>query len=141
LEQPLFSADHKLILPEGTHVDGSVVVAKKAGWSIVAAVCGLISRIWNWPEMATLLVPPQTSAPSQTPQVQEKKRLQIRTQGTLAAAEGDTGPLKVDHEGGVQATESKTRFIGTAVALLVAQPQGMPITFVRPAQAGLAEQS
>ena len=28
------------------------------------------------------------------------------------------------HEGGVQATESKTRFIGTAVALLVARAAG-----------------
>jgi hypothetical protein len=124
LEQPLFSADHKLILPEGTHVDGSVVVAKKAGWFHRGGRLRFNFQNLELPEMAALLVPPQTSAPSQTPQVQEEKRLQIRTQGTLAAAEGDTGPLKVDHEGGVQATESKTRFIGTAVALLVAQAAG-----------------
>ena len=124
LEQPLFSADHKLILPEGTHVDGSVVVAKKAGWFHRGGRLRFNFQNLELPEMAALLVPPQTSAPSQTPQVQEEKRLQIRTQGTLAGAEGDTGPLKVDHEGGVQATESKTRFIGTAVALLVAQAAG-----------------
>jgi hypothetical protein len=124
LEQPLFSADHKLILPEGTHVDGSVVVAKKAGWFHHAGRLRFNFQNLELPEMASLLASPQSPASSQTPQVQEEKRLQVRTQGTLAAAEGDTGPLKVDHEGGVQATESKTRFIGTAVALLVAQAAG-----------------
>jgi hypothetical protein len=124
LEQPLFSADHKLILPEGTHVDGSVLVAKKAGWFHHGGRLRFNFQNLELPEMASLLVPPQTPASSQTSQVQQEKRLQIRTQGTLAAAEGDTGPLKVDHEGGVEATESKTRFIGTAVALLVAQAGG-----------------
>ena len=42
----------------------------------------------------------------------------------LAAAEGDKAPVKVDAEGGVQATESNTRFIGTAVAVLVASAAG-----------------
>jgi hypothetical protein len=124
LEQPLFSADHKLILPEGTHVDGSVVVAKRAGWFHHAGRLRFNFQNLELPEMAGLLVPPQTSAPSQTPQVQEEKKLQIRTQGMLTAAEGDNAPLKVDHEGGVQAAESKTRFIGTAVALLVASAAG-----------------
>jgi hypothetical protein len=32
LGQPLFSSDHKLILPEGTQVAGTVVVEKRAGW-------------------------------------------------------------------------------------------------------------
>jgi hypothetical protein len=54
----------------------------------------------------------------------EEKKLQIRTEGTLAAAEGDKASVKVDSEGGVKATESKTRFIGTAVALLVARAAG-----------------
>jgi hypothetical protein len=47
--------------------------------------------------------------------------LQFRTQATLNAAEGGNAPLKVDKEGGVQATESKTRFIGTAVAVLISR--------------------
>ena len=32
LEEPLFSADHKLVLPEGTLVNGSVTAAKRARW-------------------------------------------------------------------------------------------------------------
>jgi hypothetical protein len=47
--------------------------------------------------------------------------LKFRTQATLSAAESGNAPIKVDKEGGVQATESKTRFIGTAVALLISR--------------------
>jgi hypothetical protein len=47
--------------------------------------------------------------------------LQFRTQATLNAAEGGSVPLKVDKEGGVQAQESKTRFVGLAVSALIAR--------------------
>jgi hypothetical protein len=124
LEQPLFSSDHKLILPEGTQVDGSVVVVKKAGWFHHAGRLRFNFQNLELPEVAGLLTAPQSSAPQQTPPSTEQKRLQIRTQGMLTAAEGDKAPLKVDSEGGVQATESKTRFIGTAIAVLVAQAAG-----------------
>jgi hypothetical protein len=78
------------------------------------------------PEVAGSLVLPPTDAPSQAPRPAEEqeKKLEIRTLGTLAAAEGDKAPLKVDSEGGVKAPESKTRFLGTAVALLVARAAG-----------------
>jgi len=124
LEQPLFSADHKLVLPEGTHVDGSVVVAKKAGWFHHAGRLRFNFQNLELPEVASLLTAPQTSAPSQASPAPEERKLQIRTQGMLAAAEGDKSTLQVDSEGGVKATESKTRFIGTAIALLVAQAAG-----------------
>jgi hypothetical protein len=29
---PVFSADHRLVLPEGTHLTGTVVAAKRARW-------------------------------------------------------------------------------------------------------------
>ena len=124
LDQPLFSAEHKLILPEGTHVEGSVVLAKKAGWFHRSGRLRFNFQNLELPEVAQLQSSPSTTAPSQAPKAAEEKKLQIRTQGTLAAAEGDKAPLKVDSEGGVQATESKTRFIGTAVALLVARAAG-----------------
>jgi hypothetical protein len=124
LEQPLFSADHKLILPEGTQVDGLVVVAKRAGWFHRGGRLRFNFQNLELPEVAGLRVPPATAATAQAPQAEEEKRLQVRTQGTLSAAEGDKSPVKVDAEGGVQATESKTRFIGTAVALLVARAAG-----------------
>jgi hypothetical protein len=124
LEQPLFSADHKLVLPEGTRIDGSVVLAKRAGWFHHAGRLRFNFQNLALPDEAKLLMVPHGSASTESPQAPEEKGLQIRTQGTLAAAEGDKSPLKVDTEGGVQASESKTRFIGTALAVLVARAAG-----------------
>jgi hypothetical protein len=123
LEQPLFSPDHKLILPEGTQVDGMVVVAKRAGWFHRGGRLRFNFQNLELPEMAGLLASQHSSVPAETA-VSEEKKLQVRTQGMLAAAEGDKAPVKVDSEGGVQATESKTRFIGTAIAVLVARAAG-----------------
>ncbi len=64
-------------------------------------------------------VPAAVAAPAAKP-----KQLQFRTEATLKATESGAAPLKVDREGGVQAKESKTRFIGTAVAVLVASKAG-----------------
>ena len=124
LDEPLFSAEHKLILPEGTRVDGSVVFVKRAGWFHRTGRLRFNFQNLELPEVAGLLALPP--APSQAPRAAEEKekRLEVRTLGTLSAAEGDKAPLKVDSEGGVQATESKTRFLGTAVALLVARAAG-----------------
>ncbi len=135
LEQPLFSADHKLILPEGTQVDGSVAVAKRAGWFHHSGRLRFNFQNLELPEVATLLKA-QTSAPQQTPQAAEDKKLQVRTQGMLTGAEGDKAPLKVDSEGGVQASESKTRFIGTAIAALVARASGDSDPIRGPASGG-----
>ncbi len=96
-------------------------MAKRAGWFHRGGRLRFNFQNLELPELAGFLTSPQTSAPAETPPAPEEKKLQVRTQGTLAAAEGDKAPVKVDAEGGVQATESKTRFIGTAVALLVAR--------------------
>jgi hypothetical protein len=45
----------------------------------------------------------------------------MKTQATLAGAEGSgTAPIKIDSEGGVQAKESKTRFIAPVISLMLA---------------------
>ena len=124
LDQPLFSAEHKLIFPEGTRLEGSVVTVKRAGWFHHSGRLRFSFQSLELPEIAGLLAPQAAAAPAPDPQVVEEKKLRIRTEGTLAAAEGETAPVKVDSEGGVKATESKTRFIGTAVALLVARAAG-----------------
>ena len=123
LEQPLFSADHRVVLPEGTLVEGTVVVAKKANWFHRA---GRLRFTFQSVELtqqiaqlrdAALKTDGTTLSVSTVLPVEPK--LQIRTQGTLSAAEGGNAPVKVDSEGGVQAQESKSRFIGTAIALLI----------------------
>jgi hypothetical protein len=122
LEEPLFSPDHKLVLPEGTLVDGSVTMARRARWFHRGGRLRFnFQSIDLTPQVAELMSAPASAQllPQEKRQPQEK--LQIRTQATLSAAEGGTAPLKVDKEGGVQATESKTRFIGTAVAVLISR--------------------
>src|ERR1035437_8793279 len=45
----------------------------------------------------------------------------MKTQATLEAAEASgTAPIQVDSEGGVQAKESKTRFIAPVISLMLA---------------------
>ena len=124
LDQPLFSAEHKLIFPEGTRVEGSVVMVKRAGWFHHAGRLRFNFQSLELPEGSGLLASAPAPASAPDPRVVEEKKLQIRTEGTLAAAESDKASVKVDSEGGVKATESKTRFIGTAVALLVARAAG-----------------
>jgi hypothetical protein len=53
-----------------------------------------------------------------------RDELHFGTEATLNAAESGSAPLKVDKEGGVQATESKTRYIGAAVAALISRRAG-----------------
>ena len=118
LEEPLFSADHRVVLPEGTIVDGAVAVAKKARWFLRGGQLRFsFQNVDLTPQTAELLSIP-ADAP---PQLQGSPQLKFRTQAILSAAESGNAPIKVDKEGGVQATESKTRFIGTAVALLIAR--------------------
>jgi hypothetical protein len=118
LEEPLFSADHKLVLPEGTIVDGSVAMAKKARWFHRGGQLRFsFQSVDLSPQTAELL-----SAPAGAPvQSDHGPELKFRIQATLDGAESGSAPMKVDNEGGVRATESKTRFIGTAVAILLAR--------------------
>ncbi len=105
---PLFSADHHLVLPEGTRLLGVVTVVKKA-------------RSFHRPaqlrfNFQKVDLPPEVAALRQTP-----PPAPLKTQATLDSAEGSgPAPLKVDSEGGVQAKESKTRFIAPLISLVLA---------------------
>jgi hypothetical protein len=119
LTAPLFSPDHKLVLPEGTRLDGTVVVARPARWFHRAGRLRFNFQQLTLPaEVAEL-----KSTPAAAPR-RAQQQLHVRTQATLKAAEGGKAPIKVDSEGGVQAKESKTRFIGTAVAVMLARRAG-----------------
>lgn len=119
LEEPLFSSDHKLVLPEGTLVHGSVTMAKHARWFHRGGRLRFAFQSAELaPQAAELLALPATAP--KLAQESPPKHTQFETRGTLMAAEGGNSPVKVDSEGSVHATESKTRFIGTAVAALVA---------------------
>jgi hypothetical protein len=104
---PLFSPDHKLVYPEGTLLTGTVVLAKRA-------------RSFHRPgqlrfNFQKIDLPPDVAQLRSTPPAP------LTTKATLAAAEGSgTAPIKVDSEGGVQAKESKTRFIAPVISLMIA---------------------
>jgi hypothetical protein len=122
LEEPLFSPDHKLVLPEGTLVDGTVTMAKRARWFHRGGRLRFAFQNVDLSSQAVELMAAPAGAPleAQAAPAQEKPT-QFATRGTLNAAESGNAPVKVDKEGGVQATESKARFIGTAVAALVSR--------------------
>jgi hypothetical protein len=121
LDEPLFSATHQLVLPEGTQLDGTVVLAKKAGWFHHAGRLRFtFDGVQLSPETLALLAPP-----AGLPVPTEERTLQFRTQATLKAAESGGAPVKVDSEGGVQATESKTRLLGVGLAAAVATHSGL----------------
>jgi hypothetical protein len=106
---PLFSSNHKLVLPEGTHLIGTVVGAKKArSFHRAGQLRFNFQRVDLPQEVAHLRPAALPPAP-------------LKTQATLESAEGSgTAPIKVDSEGGVQAKETKTRFIAPVIALVLA---------------------
>ena len=106
---PLFSAGHKLVLPEGTRLVGTVTAAKKARSFHRPGQLRFHFQNVELPAEVTNLRP---EAPTTAP---------LKTQATLEAAEGSgPAPIKVDSEGGVQAKESKTRFIAPMISLIIA---------------------
>lgn len=106
---PLFAPDHKLVIPEGTRLSGTVVAAKRARSFRRSGQLRFNFQKVDLPEEVANLRP---AAPVRAP---------IRTQATLEAAEaGGKAPIKVDSEGGVQAQESKTRFIAPVISLMLA---------------------
>jgi hypothetical protein len=118
LTEPLFGNGHMLVLPEGTRLEGSVVLAKRAGWFHRGG-----RLMFNFQNVALAPGLEQLARAEQSdnaPQ-QPKENLQFRTRANVAAVESGDAPLKVDEEGGVRTTESKRRFLSTAAALLIAQ--------------------
>ena len=104
---PLFSPDHKLLFPEGTLLTGTVVLAKRGrSFHRPGQLRFNFQRVDLPPEIANM----RSTAPAP-----------IATQAILEAGEGSgTAPIKVDSEGGVQAKESKTRFIAPVISLMLA---------------------
>jgi len=122
LTEPVYSADHKLILPEGTQLQGAVVVSKKSRWFHRSGQLRFSFQDFELPtEVARL----QAATPVAAQQQPAQQALKVRTEANLQAAES-TGKarLKVDREGGVQVNESKTRFLAAAAAVMVARRAG-----------------
>src|SRR5206468_3773545 len=94
--EPVFSAEHHLILPEGSRLIGEVTVAKGA-------------RHWHRNGQLRFLFE----------SVQPPKQDIARMLASLYSVQvADAGAVAVDEEGGTRGHESKTRFIAPALAVL-----------------------
>jgi hypothetical protein len=103
LEEPVFSADHHLILPEGTDFTGKVTLAKRARlFHRGGKLRFTFNQIKTPPELTDLIAANQ------------------RTHAQLDAVEQKSTKVAVDTEGTAKAMESKTRFLRPLVAGLVA---------------------
>jgi len=112
---PLFSPAHKLVLPEGARLTGTVVVARKARSFHRGGQLRFNFQKVDLPEEVANLrfTGPEPAKPA--------GREPMMTQAVLEAAEASgKARIKVDSEGGVEAKESKTRFIAPVIALMIA---------------------
>ena len=137
LLEPLFASGHILVLPEGTHLQGVVVMAKRAGWFHRGGRLLFNFQSVDLPSQVALLK--GSTLAGALPQ--EEAKLQFKTRANLTAAESGSAAVRVDEEGSVRATESKTRFLGTALALLIAHRSGDTDAGRNHAGAGTGESS
>ena len=94
--EPVFSAEHYLILPEGSRLIGEVTVAKE-------------SRHWHRSGQLRFLFE----------SVQPPKQDIARMLASLYSVQvADAGAVAIDEEGGTRGHESNTRFIAPALAVL-----------------------
>jgi len=104
LTEPLYSADHRLILPSETRLIGSVLEAKPARYLHRNGELRVIFEVIELPGGALQPV-----------------------QGTLEGLEVDhSAHLKLDEEGGAHAYDSKTRYLSTGVAIAMAAVAAHP---------------
>ncbi len=95
-----------------------MVLARRARWFHRGGKLRFTFQKIDLPPIAAQLQLPE-QPPVLTPTSSENG-LVFRTQAILKGAEGGQGPVKVDGEGGVQAQESKPRFVETAIAAVIA---------------------
>jgi hypothetical protein len=94
--EPVFSADHQLILPEGSRLVGEVTFA---------AAARRFHRSGQLRFLVESVQPPQDQA--------------AHLLASLYSVQvGDAGAVDVDEEGGARASDSKKRFIAPALAVL-----------------------
>lgn len=104
LTEPVYSPDRHLLLPAETRIEGEVVQAKPAG------------KLHHNGELRVIFNRIQTPEGVVQPM-----------QGSLEGLEADRAAgLKLDEEGGARVTDSKTRYLSTGFALLMAAAASRP---------------
>ena len=135
LTEPLYSPAHVLILPANTRLIGEVVQAKPARKLHHNGELRVIFERMETPDEA---VQAQVQAPVSAPMGHTRARspaqspVQSQSQsqamiGNLESIEVDRNAnIKLDEEGGARTTDSKTRYLSTGVAVLLAAAAAHP---------------
>ncbi len=123
LTEPIYSAEHFLILPADSRLIGEVVQAKPA------------HKLHRNGELRVVFERIETSKEG----VQALSHMQGQTEHFQASSQGMVGNLegvevdrsahmKLDEEGGARTTDSKTRYLSTGLAVLLAAAAAHPDT-------------
>jgi hypothetical protein len=125
LTEPLYSPTHQLILPANSRLIGEVLQAKPAHMMHHNGELRVIFERIETPDEVQLALA-QTQAPAQ-PQAQAENsppHLHMRSQSMIGNLEGvevdRKANMKLDEEGGARTTDSKTRYLSTGLAVLLA---------------------
>jgi hypothetical protein len=117
MTKPLFDSTHsKVLLPEGTELDGSVVQVKPARWFSRNGKLRFTFRQIHLPAIPAVAsrAEPQPSGDRKTPTGPVLLTRPIH--GQLSAAEGGQGQnLELDSEGGAKATPGKDKYLAPLV--------------------------
>ncbi len=104
LDQPVFSSDRKLLLPVGTRIHGSVTKTRSATWFHRG---GQLRFRFDSVDVERKWVPETQPA--------------LKAEAQLSGAElAQQTAAKMDGEGGIQSSESKTRLLAPVIAGVIA---------------------
>jgi hypothetical protein len=141
LTEPLYSPAHVLILPANTRLIGEVVQAKPARKLHHNGELRVLFERMETPDEAVQALA-QVQAPVSAPMehtrahspAQSPAQSQVQSQaqsqamiGNLESIEVDRNAnIKLDEEGGARTTDSKTRYLSTGIAVLLAAAAAHP---------------
>ena len=123
LTEPLFSPTHQLILPANSRLVGQVLQAKPAHKLHHNGELRVIFERIETPEEAVQAL---AQVQAQAPMDHAQANSQAMT-GNLEGVEVDRNAhIKLDEEGGARTTDSKTRYLSTGLAVLLAAAAAHP---------------
>jgi hypothetical protein len=125
LTEPLYSQSHQLILPVNSRLIGEVVQAKPARMLHRNGELRVIFERIEMPEdVQQAVLQTQKEAQERASVENALLRPHVRSQGMIGNLEGvevdRKANMKLDEEGGARTTDSKTRYLSTGLAVLLA---------------------
>ncbi|HEY2460298.1 MAG TPA: hypothetical protein VGI16_05805 [Candidatus Acidoferrum sp.] len=122
LTEPLYSASHQLILPANSVLVGEVVQAKPARKLHHNGELRLLFERIETPEIYAQ----QDSDGGVANRASERNRAQALIGNLEGVQVNRDAHLKLDEEGGARATDSRTRYLSTGLALMIAAAAAHP---------------